>query len=461
MSLQGILQVGVSGLTASQTGLAVTSHNISNAQTPGYSRQRANFSDLFSLSVKPGQLGEGVQVVDISRLRSAYLDASTRQEIGQQSMYQQVNQDLQNLESVFGSPTNPTLNQGLNAFFNSFQDLSAHPQDISTRQAVYSSGTVLATDFQDANAQIAQLRNGLDSQVNETATSINSILGQVATLNQQIVTTEQNGNKANDLRDQRDQLLDQLSSYMDLTTSEQPNGSVDISVNGQSLVNNYSASTVQVVNAGAPAHPQIQAGGVSLATGGGQLAGFEQSYANIDQTQSALDTLAQTVIAQVNAIHAAPGAAFDLNGVQGVAFFTGTGASDIAVSAAIQNDPTKVVAAGTASPGDNAAAIRMVNLQDLAVYPPGSPSSTLTAAISVLTNQLGLKASQAGGLESAHQETVNSLNAQRQAVSGVNMDEELTNMIQFQRAYQAAARIITSVDESLDTVINHMGRAGL
>src|SRR4029078_11845285 len=147
-----------------------------------YSRQRANFSDLFSLSVKPGQLGEGVQVVDITRLRSAYLDASTRQEIGQQSMYQQVNQDLQNLESVFGSPTNPKLNQGLNAFFNSFQDLSAHPHDISTRQAVSSGGTALAPYFQDANAQIAQLRNGLDSQVNETATSINSILGQVATL---------------------------------------------------------------------------------------------------------------------------------------------------------------------------------------------------------------------------------------------------------------------------------------
>lgn len=461
MSLQGILQIGVSSLSASQTGLSVTSHNISNANTPGYSRQRADFSDLYALNVQPGQLGEGVQVVDVTRLHSSYLDDATRQEMGQQSKYQQLSQDLQNLEGVLGSPTNPTINSALTNFFNSFQDLTVHPQDLNTRQAVIESGSALTADFQDETRQITQLQNGLDTQVNQAAGDINGALSQIAALNQQITNVEQNGNKANDLRDQRDQLLDGLSKYMDLNLTQQPNGVINVSVNGQSLVNGFAAAAVQVVSAGAPAHPQIQSGGVSLATNGGQLAGFSQSYANIDQSQSALDSLASTVISNVNAIHAAPGGAFDLNGAQGVAFFSGANASNISVNAAIQNDPTKVVAAGSPAPGDNTIAVAMVKLQDATVYPPGSPTLTFNAAISTLSMQLGVQANQASGLQATHQNAVNGLDAQRQAVSGVNMDEELSNMIQFQRAYQAAARVITSVDESLDTVINHMGRAGL
>ncbi len=462
MTLSGILQSGMSSLKTFQNGLAITSSNIANASTPGYSRQRMNLSEEDPLSIIPGQVGMGVQITSISRQRSPFIDNAVRAEIGQQAKYQQVGQDLQNMEGVLGNPTNPTLNADLTNFYNAFQTLSTSPQDvISNRQNVIEAGTTLASDFQTANAQLATVQSGLDTQVNQSATDINSMLTSVASLNQQINNVSQHGSTPNDLMDQRDQLLDKLSGYMDLTLSTQTNGSINIAVNGQSLVNNFTASSVSVASVGSPAHPQIQAGGVSLATSGGQVAGFVQSYTNIDSMQNSLDSLASVVINQVNAIHAAPGAAFDLNGAQGVNFFTGSSASTMAMNPVVQSDPAKVVAGKTAAKGDNTAALAMVALQDQLVYPAGVPTGTLGSAISTLSLQLGSQANQANSMQTTHSNSLKNLTAEQASVSGVSTDEELTNMMQYQRAYQAASRVITTVDECMDMIINRMGKVGL
>jgi flagellar hook-associated protein 1 FlgK len=231
---------------------------------------------------------------------------------------------------------------------------------------------------------------------------------------------------------------------------------VNITVNGQALVTNNSFAAVQVVATGAPAHPEVQsAGGVSLATSGGKLSGIAQAYQNIDQTRTSLDGMAQALITNVNNLATA---GFDLDGNAGVAFFTGTDAATIGVNAAVQADPRKVVAADAATPGSNGIALQMVALQDSAVYPPppGTPSATLNQSIGNLVVQLGSEAKRASDMSSTYQTSVKALQDQRQSISGVSTDEELTNMLRYQHAYEAAARIITTVDEMITTVL-HMG----
>lgn len=459
MPLQGILQTGVSSLKTHQTALAVTSHNIANSNTEGYSRQRAILSSARPLTVTPGQIGLGVEVTAVSRMRQDLLDGNIRLELGQKAKYDTLSQNAQSLEGVFGDPTNTSIGNGLTDFFNSFHDLTTGPEDLSTRQVTIERGIALADFFRDSAGQLDRLTSAQDLTVNSAANDMNSLLDRVAVLNKEISNVEIGGNNANDFRDQRDSLLDSLSQYTDISVSEQPNGMVNVTANGESLVTNTNAFHVQIVSTGSPAHPEIRSSlNGSLSTSGGQLSAFTQSYQSIDQTRSALDGLASTVINEVNNLHTA---GYDLNGNQGVAFFSGTDAASIDVSAAVKADPRKVVAAATTSPGNNVIALQMVALQSKAVYPSSSPSSTMNEAIGNLVVQLGSQTQRDQKLADTYSSAVDYLEGQRQSVSGVSMDEELSNMVAYQRGYEAAARIITTVDEMMDTIINHMGRVGL
>jgi flagellar hook-associated protein 1 FlgK len=456
MPLQGILQIGVSSLKAQQTALAVTSHNISNSNTDGYSRQRVNLSEIYPMTTTPGQLGLGVEVTDVTRMRDSLLDGNVRLQVGQQAKYDELTTDTQSLEGVFGTPTSTSIGAALTDFFNGFQNLTTGPEDLSTRQVVIENGIALADSFGNATDQLNGLTTGLDLSVNQAASDINSMLDQVSVMNKQISAGEVGGNHANDLRDQRDLLLDHLSQYMDISSTEQANGMVNITVNGEALVTNNTYSAVQVASVGTPAHPEVQsAGGVSLTTAGGKLSGIAQAYQNIDQTRTSLDGMAKALITNVNNLATA---GFDLDGTAGVAFFTGTDAATIGVNAAVQADPRKVVAADAATPGSNGIALQMVALQDKAVYPPppGTPSATLNQSIGNLVVQLGSEGKRASDMSSTYQTSVKALQDQRQSISGVSTDEELTNMIRYQHAYEAASRIITTVDEMMTTVL-HMG----
>lgn len=460
MPLNGILNIGVSGLRAHQTAISVTSHNVANVNTDGYSRQRANLSTEISLPLKPGEIGLGVRVTQVTRLRDTLLDKNTRLEVGQQARYEQAFEVARALENVLGDPTSGNIGQGITEFFNSYHDLTTSPEDLATRQVVIEKGVALADFFRDAVAQFDRTQDGVDLTVENATAEINTLLEQLAFINKQINRAEISDNLANDYRDQRDLMLDKLSGYMDVDVVEQPNGAVDISVNGEALVTNFDFFAVQTGSTGGvPSHLEVQAGGgASLTTLGGKLRGIADGYANIDARRQEINDLATSMIEGINALHSA---GFDLNGNAGGDFFVGIDAATIDVSSLIRSDPRGVVAAGQATPGDNSIALQIVGLQDQAIFPPGGSTSTLNEAFTNITVALGAEAAHTQDLANVYGSTVADLQKRRTSVSGVNMDEELSNLIAQQRAYEASSRTITAVDEMMDTIINRMGRVGL
>lgn len=456
--LHGILYIGTSSLKAHQAALAVTGHNIANTNTEGYTRQRVGIEAEKPLATDPGDLGLGVRVTDIKRMRDMFLDGSVRLEVGQQGKFDQTSQSIIALETALGNLNSTNIGTGLTEFFNSFHALSTAPEDLGVRQNVTSKGASLADFFHDAVGNIGRLNTGLDATVDSVALDMNSMLDRIAELNKEISREELgNLNNANDFRDQRDLLLDKLSAYVDLTVVEQSNHMIDVSVNGELLVSGQDVFAVQVDTGGT--HPEIlSSGGGSLITSGGKLAGIADAYQKNDDTLDSLNDLASTLINEVNSRH---GSGFDLNGVAGGDFFDGTDATTIAVNATLAGDPSRVVAAGAASPGNNEVALLLLQLQDTNVFPSSTANATLNEGYRNLAVGLGFDARLATDLADTHGSAATQIKEQRQSINGVNMDEELSNMIAYQRAYQAAARVITVVDEAMDTIINRMGRVGL
>jgi flagellar hook-associated protein 1 len=451
--LNAILAIGVSSLQSHQTALATTSHNISNSTTEGYTRQRVNLESQRPLPVTPGQLGLGVQVTDIKRMRDAFLDGTVRLQIAQNARYDFAAKNQVMLETALG-PVDGGINKDLSNFFNSIQSLTTSPEDLGVRQNVIDNAAILAGSFRNTIGSLDRAEGSVDVTVDDAARDINSMLDQVAILNREIQKFELGTDNANDFRDKRDLLVDKLSAYFDVTQVELPTGAVNLSVNGEPLVTGLVVSPVQVVSAGTPAHPQIQSsGGVNLVTSGGKLRGIAEVYTTIDGLRTQLDDLAATIIDEVNTRVTG---GFDLNGNAGVNFFSGTDAATIDVSAAVKANPALVVAAGVAAPGDNQVALDLVALQDLAVFPSAGPNSTLGEGIRNILSQLGSQTRNTMNLAETYQNGLKLVSDQRQAVSGVNMDEELSNLISYQRAYEAAARVVTIVDEMLDTIINRM-----
>jgi flagellar hook-associated protein 1 len=443
------LETNLRGLLAQQQALDVTSHNIANASTPGYSRQVAVLvaSPAYAMpgvSTAPagaGQLGTGVDVASYQRMRDSFLDVQYRAQSMLQGQAQTTEDGLQQVQLAFNEPTDSGLSSLLSNYWGAWQNLSNNPEDMGTRQALAQSAASLADGFTSLSSQLSTLQSQTGQNVSDTLTEVNSYGAQVAQLNVAISKEEVNGDTPNDLLDQRDELLDKLSAIGNVSTTPGANGSIEVSFGGASLVTDGSSSTL----------------GESDLTGltSGNLEGLiTLRDTTIPGYQSQLNTIASTLISKTNAQSTA---GFDLNGNTGGAFFTGTGASDIAVNPAIISNPSLIAASATGAVGDAGNALAIADMQSTNVI----GSSTIDSAYTQLVTQVGSDVQQATNQVDTTTSLVNALQNQRQSVSGVSLDEEMTNLITFQRGYQASARALSAIDDMLDQLINRTGKVGL
>ena len=571
------LDIATRALRTEQTLVDVTNQNIANANTPGYSRQTGDVKatpaypiPVFSASGQPGQLGTGVAVSEITRARDTFLDGQIRQQMTSQGRWDARKAALSNVESIINEPSNIGLSSLMTKYFSAWQNVANSPSDPSARAALVEQGSALASGFNNTVSQLQQQQAGLDQQVGLTVANINNYTTQIANINKQIAQVVTSGMQPNDLKDQRDQLVDKLSSLVKISTVQNPDGELSIYVNSRQLVDRSTAYQMQAV---APAGQQFVqpewSDGTIVNPGDGQLQGELESRDQLiaGEIQS-VNTVAGRVISQVNALHQSGS---DLNGKPGIPFFTGTNATNIAVNTTLTGaNGTDYVAAARAyatggapayasAAGDSSNAIAIANLANsaaqldstsqiqpgsavgsstvsavsvagstaqstyafswdaanntlaVAVQPGGTPTdvtativsnganqvmtidggqtgvrltvqvpngTTMNTALSSFVGQsvttsanpstvgdqygqfvatLGVDSSTAQGQSQNQQVLVDHLQQQRESVSGVSLDEESTNLIQYQRAYQAAARVVNVVDSMLDTLINHTG----
>ena len=459
------LNIGLSALEASQLALDTSAHNSANAATPGYSRQRVSLAaaagfpyPTMAAGGQVGQVGSGVSASSISRVRDAFVDVQLRQETARSGSWSARSTELQRLQDTFPEPGTSGLGASLTRFWNSWQDLSADPGSSAARSAVLQQAAGLATDLNRAATQVNATITGENEQVKQGVDSINTLATQIASLNDQIKFVTTSGETPNDLLDQRDQLFDKLSALVPATYEAQKDGSVKVSIGGTDLVTEGTArpmttttnATVGVVPMWDPTNPVV--------LGTGQLSQLIQLRdTDIPAYQARLDTLAAGIATAVNVAHQG---GFDQDGNAGLAVFVPSSGSAITAATISLNpdlvgNPRKVAAAAkTGAAGDGSVAGAIADLQTGTVVSGQQPGDFYAS----LVGDLGADASNATTMQQNQDLVVQHLQTRRESLSGVSLDEEATDMVRYQRMYQAAARVITMMDQNLDTLINSMGK---
>ena len=446
------LETALRGLAADQRSLDTTGHNIANAQTPGYSRQVAELATTPAFTeVGSGQLGTGVDVVQYQRIRDSFLDLQLRAQTMRQGSAQAQESGLSNIEQTLSEPSDNGLSELLGKYWAAWQNVANNPSDMATRQALAQTAESLTNGFNTLANQLTTIQSQTTQDETLTMQQVNSLGSQVASLNQSIQAAELAGEQPNDLLDKRDNLIDQLSALGNTSTSVSSGtagtlGQIDVTFGGENLVTASTASTATLPL-------------TSITSG--QLAGMDQVISLIsDPTNGYMTKLNALAAALTSGTNAQSALGKDLNGNAGGAFFTATSGSEaatISVSAAVQASPGLIAASTNGDPGDGSNALAMGNLQQAALV----GGATIDTSYSQLVTQIGSDSQQAQANLSNANSLVESLTNQRTSVSGVSLDEEMTNLLQFQRGYQACARVMSAMDSMIDTLVNHTGTVGL
>jgi len=457
--IYGILNVARGALLTQQRAIDVTGHNIANVNTPGYSRQRVNMQTNTPIPFSPGQIGTGVNAVEIQRIYDRFLGVQISNENQNLGRWEAQKDRIEKVEMILDETSGYGLSQAMSEFWNAWQDLANKPSGHTERTLLKTKSDILANTFNKICSDLQQIQKDTDDSIKGTIQEINLVTDQIADLNQQISQIEVTGQNANDLRDSRDLLLNELSSMIDITTSEGDNGQVSVFVSGGRPLVQGNSSWDLSTEANVSGLQDIvwldgsgSSANITNSISGGRLKGWiEARDASVPGYLNRLDDLAATVISEVNTLHQG---GFDYNRNPGEVFFTGTSASQIAVNPNIVNDVHLIAASGTPGgvPGDNSRAIAIADLQYALTMSGGTATfdDYYNSVVSDVGNDV-----QTASTNFDHQTSmVNHLDNYRESISGVSLDEEMINLIKFQHAYDAAAKLITTVDELLNTVIN-------
>ncbi|MEB2338595.1 MAG: flagellar hook-associated protein FlgK [Nitrospirales bacterium] len=457
--LNGLLGMGANALATFQRALAVTGQNLSNVNTPGYSRQEIVLAEGIPEDAIPGQLGTGVVATQIRRSIDTFVEAqllTSRERLGQFSASQNA---LTQIQTVFADSNDQGIAASLNDFFQAWQDVATNPADLTSRTALLSKADVVAKRLNQAATQLSAHRNSLDGQILRGIADINTLAGQIADLNGKIKLAEVSGQQANDLRDQRGRYLNDLAELVDISTLEESDGQVSVFVGvGQVLVTQQTAfrlaGVADITNSGLSDVQYDNGSGANTdLTGvisGGRLKGWiDARDTTAASLQSSLDTLASQLVSQVNTQHRA---GYGLDGSTTQDFFTATGTTAATIGVAL-TDRRQVAASSTAAgvPGNNVNALAVAGLQDSTLA--GLGNATFQEYYSALAGSFGATL-QGTKRDLEGQEILNDqLLAHRAQVSGVSMDEELISLLKYQRAFEAASKLITTSDEMLQTIL--------
>jgi flagellar hook-associated protein 1 FlgK len=435
------LQTTLRGLLAQQRALDVTSHNISNANTEGYSRQEAVLAATPATEVHAGiskvgvaYLGSGVDVMTYRRIRDAFVDLQFRAQNMQLGGYETTSRSLDQVELALLEPGDNGISAQLGKFWSAWADLANSAESQAVRQAlVTQAGSVVSSirqldaQLQTTSAQATSEYNSITGPTGEVAV----IANEIASLNQSIKASVSSGNPPNDLLDRRDALLDRLSNLAQVSTTDLGNGAIRVNVGDAAapLVDDATITWPQALTA-----PGGKLGSLLTLTAapGGTIASYRTDLRNFARQ------LADTV----NTLHNPGGA-----GTNFFSYVAGNEAATLTV-----NVTAPGVRAGTAAaPGENDIALAIARLR-------GGAADT---AYSQLVSRIGGESRDATQRAEAARALTDAVADRRDSVAGVSLDEEMTNLVRFQRGYQASARAMSTVDEMLDVLINRTGRVGL
>ena len=465
MSGSALMALGTRGMFAASAGLQITGHNIANANVAGYSRQSVQVQTSAGQYTGAGFFGKGADVGGVTR---AYDEHLTRQAASTQSLsaYDRARyEQLSRMEAAF-----PLGEQGIGyaagELFNAMSDVASRPQDVPSRSVVLARASELAARFNAAASQLGALQDGVNSDFRVQVGAVNQLANNIAAVNQQIAAVNGLGQPPNDLLDQRDQLVNQLSGLIQLTTVPAEDGTLGVFIaGGQRLVLGSDATQLRAV--GDPSDLRKSALAIvqgtetrivsSEALGTGSLGGLLR-FQNDDLAsgQTMLNELAQSLVERVNAQQAL---GTDLNGDAGAPLFEAVGLPSTAAGAmrVAMTDPRGLAAAS--ADADNGNALAFTALRDERFVDTASfPSTTFSEAYSSLIGDVGVRVQGAKAATDISAAMALSTETERASKSGVNLDEEAARLIQYQQSYQAAAKVLQIAQSVFQTLLDTAGR---
>ena len=496
------LETARRSLSTHQWALQATGNNVANASNPGYSRQRLTLGMTEQLSVnfggtKAGQFGTGVRGETLSRIRDLMIDQQYRDESVKNAFYATKEAAFGRMEDIINEPSENGLAKSLDLFWASLQDLSVNPDDTGARSVVRQRALTLTQTFNYMSSSLSKVQEDLKAEAGVVTKKINDLLTKIGDVNRQIGDAEPLGVLPNELYDERDRYMDELSQYIefervpvDYTNGETRGNSqrvaegridIQISVPGTptptkiTLVDGLTGGVgkindMEITDAAAGTTTLVfddlpNGKWKALVDMYGSATGTETHDGAFTKMLKDLDVMAKEFTTAFNDLHKTfyDGNVQDNPRQKGIDFFIVGDAKTVTVNPTILSNLNLIAISKDQNIGDGSGALDLANLKNAQITFTGGSSTATTSIGKYYQNVIGnmaVEASQNGNLAKSTFALLSSSDQRRQSVSAVSLDEEMTMMIQYQHAYNAAARNITAVDEMLDKIINGMGVVG-
>ncbi len=452
-------EIGRRALRASQFGLTVAGQNIANVNTPGYTRQSVQLSTNANGGFDSRFTGAGVTIDGVRSFRDRFLESRLQTETALAGRLSARRDALSPVDAAFNETSAPGIQSALNNFFGAFRDLEAHPASVPVRAVVVEKGSALAASFRTTRARLVEIQHGTDGAVRDTVKVVNALAREVAELNGKIAGAEKTGGDTSALRDQRGAAVRQLAELTGARSVENSSGMVTLTLGeGRPLVLDDKASRIETIETQPDGFVTLSLDGAPVEVNEGRLRGLLDAIKETGQQISALDGLAASIVERVNTLHAS---GTDLDGNTGLNFFAGPAggapftAANLEVNAALKANSRLVVASQLANPGAAATiAGEIANLLTTSSIQVGSHTGSFSSVYASIVADAGAGAQSAEDALATQQAILAQTVAQRESFSGVSLDEEAINLLQYQKAYEAAARFLKIADEMTQTIIS-------
>ena len=466
--VSSVMNIAQRSMMNSQTGLQTVSHNIANKNTEGYSRQRLEIQSTAPTSMGRVQIGTGAKTQAVTRTNNPHLEKQIQFEQMKLGFGEGKMAYLNRVENIFNEQVNKGLNHFMGEFFNAFRELSNYPESLPIRTQVKETAWNMTQDFKRINDQLKKIQSEIDNEIEGEINEVNRLAQEIADLNEKIEHVEITGASANDHRDRRDQALKDLGEKINIKYAEVENGKVNVTAgNTVVLVSGYSAGELKGGSTPATAtkresnsdiffqpNPNASEYKVTTQISGGKLGGMlEVRDKVINDVLGKVDKLAFTLAESINEVHQM---GFDQKGRPAGKFFKIDSefdfASKIELNDLISSD-VSFISAGLMpnAPADN----RVANVISSLQYKPLlNGEDTLDDFYNGLVGELSVITKKSKSLFEHQAESLSQLKNIRESISGVSIDEETVKMIEYQKAFDASAKLIKTADEMLDTVIN-------
>jgi flagellar hook-associated protein 1 FlgK len=460
--LNAALNAGKTSLEVNQKTIEVIGNNVSNVNTEGYSKQSTQLTPYPSINFGDFFIGQGVKVTDVQRAHDVFVTNQLQDKSIDLGFANGQADALTQLEGIFNI-TDENIATNIDRFFDAWQQLSTSPSDLVLRDTVIQRGSQLATSFNNASNDLNTITENINNTIVSKVDDLNSKISQIAELNQRIYSIEIHGQTANSARDQRDLLAKNLAESLGATTYTDNRGMLAVQLpGGLPLVQGTSAMSLEAAVTGTDVTVRLHAAGtvrdLGITTLGGEMKGLlTVRDQTIPAIKNDLDKVAYEISTQVNTQHAA-GAGLDTPPT-GRNFFNDPGGSSLDAARNITvtlTDASQVAAAampasGTVAPGDNRNALIMASIDKNYLI---NGTDTFDSYYGKITSRIGLASNQNSLSLSGSQDAVTQLQNLRDSLAGVSLEEEMVNMIQYQRGFQSSAKFLSTVDEMLNVLMS-------